>query len=118
MRVKSKVWLERKGELVFGDGKSQILKAIDRTGSISKASRKMGFSFRHGWGYITAIEKRMGFKLIERSKGGRGGGGSCLTPAGRQIVKKFDSLQRTVNKFTDKQYKEIFGGRSRCNKNK
>jgi len=117
MKVKSKVWLEEKGELVFGDGKSEILKAIDRTGSISKASRKMGFSFRHGWGYITAIEKRMGFKLIERSKGGRGGGGSHLTPAGREIVKKFDSLQKAVNKFTDKQYGEIFSGRSRHFKN-
>ncbi len=110
MKIKSKVWLEKNSKLIFGDGKSQILKAIEEAGSINKAAKKMGISFRHAWGYITAIERRAGFKLIERNKGGIGGGGSCLTPRAKELVQKFDRLKRAVNKFTDKKSKEIFGG--------
>ncbi|MBU0549738.1 MAG: winged helix-turn-helix domain-containing protein [Candidatus Omnitrophica bacterium] len=118
MKVKSKVWLEKRDKLVFGEGKSRLLKAINQTGSINKASGKMGISFRHAWGYITAIEKRLGFKLIERTKGGKEGGGSRLTPAGRKLVGNFDQLASALNKFTDKKFKEIFGGQCRGIKNK
>ena len=118
MKIKSKIWLEKKGELVFGEGKSQLLKAIDQTGSINKASQKMGISFRQAWEYITAIEKRLGFKFIERSKGGRGGGGSRLTPKARSMILRFDGLTNTVNKFADYTFKEIFGGQGKYSKNR
>jgi len=118
MRVKSKVWLERKGELIFGEGKSKLLKAIEATGSINRASFKLGISFRHAWSHITAIEERMGFKIIERTKGGRCGGGSRLTPLGRGLIKRFDCLKDAVNNFTDHKFKEIFGVKARYNKNR
>jgi molybdate transport system regulatory protein len=109
MRVKSKLWLEKSGELVFGEGKSEILKAVAETGSLNAACRKMGISFRHGWGYITAVEKRLGFRLVERSKGGRGGGGSRLTPEAKQLMRKYDRLKAAVDDFTDDKFREIFG---------
>ncbi|MBL7131021.1 MAG: LysR family transcriptional regulator [Candidatus Omnitrophica bacterium] len=108
MKIKSKVWLEKNGKLVFGEGKSNLLKAIDKTGSINKASKQMGISFRRGWAYITAIEKRLGIQLIARSKGGKHGGGSCLTPAGKMLVRKFDKLEDIVRKFTDAKFQELF----------
>ncbi|MFH1867979.1 MAG: LysR family transcriptional regulator [Candidatus Omnitrophota bacterium] len=114
MKIKSKVWLEEGKELIFGKGKSDLLKAIDETGSISKASEKMGISFRHGWGYVTAIEKRLGTKLIERSKGGKDGGGSRLTARARELISKFDILDNEISGFSDTKFKEIFldGNRS------
>jgi len=118
MRVKSKVWLEKKGELIFGEGKSELLKAINRTGSINRASVKMGISFRRAWSHITAIEKRMGFKIIERVKGGKNGGGSCLTPLGRDLIRRFDILSDNVINFTDRKFKEIFSGKGRHTKNR
>lgn len=118
MKVKSKTWLEKNSKLVFGEGKSELLNAINQTGSINKASKKMGISFRHAWGYITAIEKRLGFKLLERAKGGRDGGGSRLTPAGRDLLGKFNRLENLVNKFADIKFKEIFSDKNRCGKNR
>jgi len=108
MQIKSKVWLEKDNELIFGEGRAELLKAIDKTGSINKAASEMGISFRHGWSYITAIERRLGVKLIERTKGGRGGGGSRLTPEAKDLVKKLVKLKSAVNRFTDKKFKEIF----------
>jgi molybdate transport system regulatory protein len=118
MEVKSKVWLEENGRLVFGEGKSELLRAIDETGSISEAAKKMGISFRHAWGYITAIEKRLGMKFIIRSKGGRGGGGSYLTPSARALIDKYDKLRNLVTKFADVKFKELFTRGTRYIKNR
>lgn len=118
MNIRSKVWLEEGKELIFGKGKSDLLKAIDETGSISKASKKMGISFRHGWGYITAIEKRLGIKLIERLKGGRGGGGSHLTSKARELIRRFDRLDNEVTRFSDAKFREIFADGDRAIKDR
>ncbi|OIO74589.1 MAG: hypothetical protein AUJ85_05115 [Elusimicrobia bacterium CG1_02_37_114] len=109
MEIKSKVWIEKDGKLIFGKGKSDLLKAIGQAGSISGASKKMNISFRHGWGYITAIEKRLGVKLLEKSKGGKDKGGSSLTPLAKDLIKKYDKLEKLVDEFVDRKFREIFG---------
>ncbi|MFC1807460.1 winged helix-turn-helix domain-containing protein [Candidatus Omnitrophota bacterium] len=108
MRIKSKVWIEKDNKLVFGEGKSEIFKLIDRHKSINKAAKEMGISYRHTWSYITEIEKRMGVKLIERIKGGKGGGGSRLTDHALKLMERFDRLKRDVDVYTDKRAREIF----------
>ncbi|MDB4349317.1 ModE molybdate transport repressor domain-containing protein, partial [Omnitrophica bacterium] len=71
-----------------------------------------------GWGYITAIERRLGFKLIKRSRGGKNGGGSSLTPAARRLLQKFDRLNHLTSKFADEKFMEIFGGKDKYFKNR
>ena len=108
MRIKSKIWLEKDGRLVFGEGKSRILKAIQKYRSINKAASSMGMSYRHAWSYIGEIEKRANIKLIERIKGGRGGGGSRLTDSATELIKNYDKLKEDVDEYTDRKAKEIF----------
>ncbi len=108
MRVKSKVWLEKDGELVFGSGKSLILKAIRQTGSINKAAKKMNMSYRHAWSYVVSAEKRIDKPLLIRNKGGTDGGGAILTDYAKDLLKKFVKLEQEVEKFTNERYKEIF----------
>lgn len=47
-----KVWLERDGRYAFGLGMCEILRAVDRTGSIKRAAAELGKSYRHVWGRI------------------------------------------------------------------
>ncbi|MFH1593829.1 MAG: LysR family transcriptional regulator [Candidatus Omnitrophota bacterium] len=108
MQVRSKIWLEKDGKQIFGEGKSEIFKRIRKHGSINKAAKSMGISFRHAWSYITEVEKRLGKPLIERTKGGRGGGGSGLTAYAAELVEKYDKLKRAVDSFADRKKKEIF----------
>ena len=86
MQIKSKIWLEKNKRLVFGEGKSEIFKLIQKYRSINKAADRMGISFRHAWSYINEIEKRLGVRLIQRTKGGIGGGGSRLTNYARELM--------------------------------
>ena len=108
LQVKSKVWLEKDGKLVFGSGKYLILKAIQETGSINKAAKKMNMSYRHTWSYIRSAEKRIGEPLLSRIKGGANGGGAILTAYAKKLLNKFIKLEKEVEEFTNKRYQEIF----------
>lgn len=108
MRIKSKVWLDKDGELVFGTGKLLILKAISETGSINQAAKKLKMSYRHAWSYIRSAEKRIGKPLLLKTKGGRSGGGAILTDYARNLIEKFEKLEEEVKDFTNKRYREIF----------
>jgi len=108
MKVKSKVWLEKEGELVFGVGKTRILETINTTGSINKAAKKMNMSYRRAWSCVVSIEKRIGRPLVIRTKGGKDGGGAILTDYAKDLLKKFTKLEAEVEAFTNKRYKNIF----------
>lgn len=108
MKVRSKIWLEKDGQLVFGTGKSLILKAIHEAGSINKAAKKMNMSYRHAWSYIHFAEKRLVRDLLIKTKGGQFGGGAILTDFARDLLKKFEKLEQEVEVFVSKRYQEIF----------
>ena len=108
MEVKSKVWLEKNGKLIFGSGKSLILTAILETGSINKAAKRMDMSYRHTWSYIVSAERKIGKQLLIKIKGGRNGGGAILTDYAKDLLRKYEKLEQKVNAYTDKCYKDIF----------
>lgn len=108
MKIKSKVWLEKDNQMIFGAGKSLILKAIDRTGSINQAAKELDMSYRHTWSYLRVIEERLGKPLVIKLRGGSGGGGAALTEYAKDLLKKFDIFEEEVKKAADKKFKEIF----------
>src|SRR5512137_1629675 len=96
MEIRAKFWIENKGEVVLGGGKTALLLAVDRLGSIQRAADEFGMSYRHAWGAIKKIEKRAGFKIVETKLGGKDGGGAQLTPKGREFIKKADFLLKDL----------------------
>jgi molybdate transport system regulatory protein len=108
--IRSKVWIEVGGEPVFGRGRRFLLEAIDSHGSINRAAQEVDISFRKAWGYIKAMEERLGVKLIERQTGGRNGGGATLTLEARRFLKKYEALEKGIQEIVDKRFKTIFKG--------
>jgi len=108
MKVKSKIWLEKDGELVFGTGRMRILKTVAQTGSLKQAAEKLKMSYRRAWSYIHSAEERLGKLLLLKERGGKSGGGAQLTEYAKELIRNFDQLQKEVRKFTDKRYKELF----------
>jgi molybdate transport system regulatory protein len=92
--AKSKLWIENEnGEVVFGEGRSRILEAIEKQGSINAAALELHMSYRAVWGKIQKAESRLGQPLLLRKTGGIYGGGSELTPFARQIVELYRGLK-------------------------
>jgi molybdate transport system regulatory protein len=112
MEIKTKFWIENRGEVVLGGGKTSLLLAIDRLGSIQRAADEFGMSYRHAWGVIKKIEQRAGFKMVETKLGGKEGGGARLTPKTKAFVKKADSLFKELQAMAEKRVRQKFQKRS------
>jgi len=92
--LQHKMWLETAdGDGILGDGKWQILKAVDKEGSLTGACQKLGLTYRRTWGDLKKIEQQMGFPLLNKSRGGKEGGMSELSPQGKALVEAFDRFQ-------------------------
>lgn len=108
MQTRSKVWIEINGKPVFSKGRGMLFRAIEEHGSINMAAREMGITYRRAWGYIKAMEERMGVKLVETRKGGAHGGGAELTSEAKELLAKFESLERGLNQQVDKRFGKLF----------
>ncbi|MDI7260748.1 MAG: LysR family transcriptional regulator [Thermodesulfobacteriota bacterium] len=108
MKIRSKFWIENKGEVVLGGGKTALLLAVDRWGSIQRAADEFEMSYRHAWGVIKKIEHRAGFKLVETKLGGKEGGGAKLTKKGKAFIQKTDSLFKDLQTTVEKRFRQKF----------
>jgi molybdate transport system regulatory protein len=91
-----KVWLELDGHYVFGHGLSEILKAIEVTGSIKEGAAKLGKSYRYVWGRIKKAESWLGGALVQTRVGGKRTDRSALTPLARRLVGDYDALRERM----------------------
>ena len=107
LQVRSKIWLEVDGEPVFGQGREKLLRLVQATGSINAAAKEMGIPYRKAWTYIDAMEKRLGFALVNRLKGGAGGGTSSLTAEALALLERFDLLQQGFNEQVNGKFLEL-----------
>lgn len=70
----------------LGPGKVDLLDAVDRCGSITAAAKDQGMSYRRAWLLIDEMNKAFRDPVVTTSSGGLKGGGTALSPAGRQII--------------------------------
>jgi molybdate transport system regulatory protein len=110
MEIRSKLWIEVDGEPVFGRGRRFLLEAIDAHGSINRAAKEVGISFRKAWSHVKVMEDRLGIKLVERQTGGRNGGGAIVTKEAKEFLKRYEALDLGIRKIVDEQFRSLFGG--------
>ncbi len=106
--VRSKVWLEFRGQPFLGDGRYRLLAAVEGAGSINAAAKNLGISYRKAWTQLQTMEAHAPFPLLERRSGGKGGGATLLTPAAQQLMQEFRQLREYVNQQADHCFEENF----------
>ena len=95
-QVGVRVWVERQGQAVLGEGRADLLAAIERTHSISAAARLLGISYRHAWMLVQQTNEASGEPLVVAATGGLKGGGAQLTPRGKLALEIFARLRDEV----------------------
>jgi molybdate transport system regulatory protein len=108
LKLRYKIWIEKDGEKVFGDGPLDILNRVERAGSLRQAAEEIKMSYSQAWNLIKDLEERLGFKLLERKRGGESGGGSQLTEQARDLMMKFEIFRDKAQESLNLLYKEIF----------
>jgi molybdate transport system regulatory protein len=106
-----KVWLEYEGEPILGKGGAEILEAIKKEGSISKAAIKVGMSYRYVWNYLNKMQRVLRETVVETYKGGKtGGGGARLTELGESLLKEYRRVEGYVGEIlVDEEHWEAVG---------
>jgi molybdenum ABC transporter molybdate-binding protein len=94
--VKVRVWVEQKGEAVLGEGRAELLAAINSEHSITKAAKTAGMSYRRAWSLIQEINKAAGNPLVEAAIGGKQGGGARLTAQGRLALTVYEKVRHSL----------------------
>ena len=63
------------GKIINSDN-FQLLKSIQATESLKDAAIELDISYRKAWGLLQDMEVALGFKLVDRQRGGALGGKS------------------------------------------
>jgi molybdate transport system regulatory protein len=105
LHIHYKLWISSSEKTsALGDGKWVLLKTIEECGSLKAASEKCGISYRKAWGDIQKAESFLQAKVLNRTRGGKKGGCSTLTPFGKKLIAAYTDL----NNKAEQQLAELF----------
>jgi len=93
------LWLNRAEHKYLGSDRIALLEKIDELGSITRAAKGVGISYKTAWDTINMINNMADKPLVERLTGGRGGGGTTLTTEGKKVVEQYRTIQEEHRKF-------------------
>jgi molybdate transport system regulatory protein len=76
-----------------------LLIAIKKTGSISKAAIEVPMSYKAAWEAVESMNNLSTIPIVQRETGGVGGGGTTLTPYGENLINTYEILRNEQKKF-------------------
>jgi len=80
-------------DIAIGPGKAALLESVARTGSISAAAREMNMSYRRAWLLVDTMNRSFKSALVEKVKGGSGGGGARVTELGLEVLNRYRAME-------------------------
>ncbi|MCF8056860.1 MAG: LysR family transcriptional regulator [Desulfocapsa sp.] len=98
-RLRGRIWIEGAEGTFLGYGRVVLLERIRDYASISAAARSMKMSYRHAWKLVESMNSQSRVPVVEKTTGGRGGGGSVVTQAGEQAITCFWSAYQDFKDF-------------------
>ena len=78
-----------------------LLQHIDEQGSITRAAKSAGISYKAAWDAIDELNNLAQTPLVERSVGGKGGGGARLSVSGERVLRLYQRLQVLQSQVLD-----------------
>lgn len=100
--------LDDAGDRFFGEGPYRLLLAVETEGSLRGAAASMGMAYTKALRLVRHAEQALGFALTQRTTGGRDGGGSRLTPQGKEFLDKYASYREQCTQACRGIYCQVF----------
>ena len=101
-------FLDDQDQKFFGEGPCRLLRGIERTGSLRAAALSMGMAYTKALKLMKNAEAALGFALTTRAAGGKDGGGSSLTPEGKEWLEKYEAYRDACIQANRRLYLEFF----------
>jgi molybdate transport system regulatory protein len=96
------VWFQAGPQMLGGSARIALLAAIRDTGSITGAAKAFGMSYKGAWDSVEAMNNLAGEPLVVRATGGKGGGGTTLTPRALRLIATFAAIEREHRRFLER----------------
>lgn len=105
MKIDGRFWLTKDDRSFLGAGRIELLEKIAQTGSINAAAKEMKMSYKAAWERMNSMNELADHPIINRTIGGKGGGGTKLTEYAYELIntyKKLEELHRQfINRFSE-----------------
>ncbi|MDD2214362.1 MAG: NTP transferase domain-containing protein [Oscillospiraceae bacterium] len=95
---------------LFDQRAKLLLFLIGKTASVSQAARMMALSLSKAWEVLNQLEAALGFQVLTRRQGGRGGSRSQLTARGLQFLRQFQAWEERVRSFSQQALGNLLAG--------
>lgn len=103
--VRLHLWLETEEGMLWGLGRVHLLRKVEELGSLNKAAKALGMSYRAAWGRIKNTEEQLGGAVLEKQDGRKG---YVLSDAGRALLDAFGVWFDDVERYAQKRAGELF----------
>lgn len=99
---------DKEGQKFFGNGPARLLHGIEELGSLRAAAIEMNMAYTKALKLIKQVETALGYPVVDRTTGGKGGGGSVLTPQGKRWLAKYEAYSAACIRDCQKRYREFY----------
>mgnify|MGYP002651708232 CR=1 FL=1 len=90
--IRFRCWIDINDEKFFGPGPMQLLLLVEQEGSIAKAAKTMGMSYKKAWDLINTLNSKGSQPYVISQKGGQKGGGAELTAHAKTVIQSYQHL--------------------------
>lgn len=99
LSLSGSVWFKKSGQDFLGSSRIRLLEQVGELGSITKAGKAVGISYKTAWEQIEMLNNLSDQPLVVKTTGGRGGGGTQLTEAGKEVILRYRLIQEEHERF-------------------
>lgn len=99
LEVHGALWLSSGGASLAGHGRIELLRAVAEHGSITRAAKAFGMSYKAAWDAIDTMNQRASAPVVERVIGGKGGGATRLTDFGQRLIDRYELVHTVHQRF-------------------
>jgi molybdate transport system regulatory protein len=96
------------GEPFCGPGMIKLIRCIKETGNVRKACEQMEMSYSKGWKLLNSLEVCIGYHVVARQQGGKGGGKTHLTDEGELFLQNFLEFEKAAGDAVDELFLKFY----------
>jgi len=89
------------GRFLVGRDRIKLLEKVAEFGSIAKAAKATGFSYKTAWDSVNAVNNLLPTPAFRTKPGGRSGGGAEVTPEGLRLIATFHKLEEKLARISN-----------------
>jgi molybdate transport system regulatory protein len=105
--IKIRLRVTRGDEDAFGPGKAQLLESLLETGSLNRTASAMKMSYVKALALVRAMNAHFREPLIALTRGGKQGGGTQVTDAGRKVLAEYHAMREASETAAQQSWRRL-----------